>query len=88
MVEEPEYVPKVRQTSCKSYVPRVDSRWLTEPLGGFSTMSLADPSFGSNSAVTLYAGVLPWNSVPGTYVHEFDQYYFLLEVELTIEAAS
>lgn len=87
MVDKPEDVPPEWQTSRKGYVRRVDPRWLKEPLPGFKTMSLADPSSGCDTAVILYAEVGPQNGGPGTHVHEFDQYYFVLEGELTIEVA-
>lgn len=87
MVNKPEDVPPECQTTRKGYVRRVDPRWLKEPLPGFKTMSLADPSLGCNTAVILYAEVGPQNGGPGTHVHEFDQYYFVLEGELTIEVA-
>lgn len=87
MVDKPEDVPPEWQTTRKGYVRRVDPRWLKEPLPGLKTMSLADPSSGCDTAVILYAEVGPQNGGPGTHVHEFDQYYFVLEGELAIEVA-
>ncbi|KAK7705213.1 hypothetical protein SLS64_008049 [Diaporthe eres] len=63
----------------------VPPEWQTSRKG--YTMSLADPSSGCDTAVILYAEVGPQNGGPGTHVHEFDQYYFVLEGELTIEVA-
>lgn len=87
MVYKPEDVPPEWRTNRKGYVRRVDSRWLKEPLPGFKTMSLADPSSGCDTAVILYAEVGPKNGGPDVHIHEFDQYYFVLEGELTIEVA-
>lgn len=87
MIDKPGDVPSEWRTNRKGYVRRVDPRWLKEPLPGFKTMSLADPSSGCDTAVILYAEVGPQNGGPYNHVHEFDQYYFVLEGELTIEVA-
>lgn len=87
MIDKPGDVPPEWRTNRKGYVRRVESRWLKEPLPGFKTVSLADPSSGCDTAVILYAEVGPQNGGPDTHIHEFDQYYFVLEGELTIEVA-
>lgn len=87
MIEKPEDVPKEWQTKNKGYVRHVDPKWLREPLPGFRILPLADPSSGSANAVILYAEVEPNKGGPSTHVHEFDQYYFVLEGKLTIEVA-
>ncbi|KAJ0416230.1 hypothetical protein BJY00DRAFT_292080 [Aspergillus carlsbadensis] len=35
----------------------------------------------------MYAEVKPKSGGPGMHVHEFDQYYFILEGEMTVEVA-
>lgn len=87
MIEKPEDVPTEWQTSSKGYVRHIDHSRLSEPLPGFKTLALADPSSGSSNAVVMYAEVQPQSGGPGTHVHEFDQYYFVLDGELTIEVA-
>ncbi|KAG9256515.1 RmlC-like cupin domain-containing protein [Emericellopsis atlantica] len=85
MVDTPEDVPEQWRTSSKGYVRTVRQDRIKEALPGFRLLPLADPSTGSAHAAVLYAEVAPNGGGPGTHVHEFDQYYFVLEGELTIE---
>lgn len=87
MIEKPEDVPERRRTTKKGYVHRVVQDRFKEPLPGFKILPLADPSSGSDNAMVMYAEVEPNKGGPGTHVHEFDQFYFVLEGELTIEVA-
>ncbi|EXJ67517.1 uncharacterized protein A1O5_09530 [Cladophialophora psammophila CBS 110553] len=87
MVNTPDDVPMGHRTDRKGYVRRVDQARLTEALPGFFTMALADPSSGSANTVVYYAETLPGKGGPGTHVHDFDQCYFVLEGQLTIEVS-
>ncbi|HWI74691.1 MAG TPA: cupin domain-containing protein [Baekduia sp.] len=60
---------------------------LKEALPGFSTARLLQRSDGSEH-MALYVGqVEPGGAGQGTHVHEFDQFYYVLEGELTVEVA-
>ncbi|KAF9890024.1 hypothetical protein FE257_006704 [Aspergillus nanangensis] len=87
MIEKPENVPEEWRTASKGYVRTVNPSRLLEPLPGFKLLPLADPSTGSDQAIVMYAEVAAGSGGPGTHIHDFDQYYFVLEGELTIEVA-
>ncbi|KAK5048714.1 hypothetical protein LTR84_005806 [Exophiala bonariae] len=87
MIDKPEDVPVEWQTSKKAYVRTVSREKLSELLPGFKILPMADPSTGSSNAMIMYAEVAPNAGGPRTHIHEFDQYYFVLEGELTIEVA-
>ena len=87
LVDKPEAVPVERRADSKGYVFRVDPAVLKTPVPGFSTAALADPSSGSSRTVIYYTEVEPGKGGPGTHIHEFDQYYFVLDGKLTIEVA-
>ncbi|OQV07485.1 Cupin domain-containing protein [Cladophialophora immunda] len=87
MVNTPDDVPMGHRTDRKGYVRRVDQARLTEALPGFFTMALADPSSGSANTVVYYAETLPGKGGPGAHLHDFDQCYFILEGQLTIEVS-
>ncbi|KAJ3546940.1 hypothetical protein NM208_g1756 [Fusarium decemcellulare] len=87
MIEKPEDIPEELRASSKGYVIRVDPKFLKELLPGFKVLPLADPSPGSRRAVVMYPEVGPEMGEPPAHVHEFDQYYFVLEGELTIDVA-
>jgi mannose-6-phosphate isomerase-like protein (cupin superfamily) len=58
-----------------------------EALEGFTMQKLLQRADGSEH-VTLYVGeVAPGGAGPSTHVHEFDQFYYVLEGELTLEVA-
>jgi mannose-6-phosphate isomerase-like protein (cupin superfamily) len=86
-VDSPDDVPAERRSDRRGYVRAIDPARFTEPLPGFTILPLADPSSGSVNTVVNYAEVGPGKSGPGTHVHEFDQYYLVLEGTLTIEVA-
>ncbi|GES65601.1 DUF3500-domain-containing protein [Aspergillus terreus] len=87
MIEKPEDVPKEWRTTSKGYIRHVERHRLLEPLPGFKIFPLADPSTDSHLAMVIYAEVAANAGGPSTHIHEFDQYYFVLEGELTIEVA-
>lgn len=87
MVDKPENVPDKWKTSKKAYVRGIDQAKVLEPAPGLKTFPLADPSSGSDNAYLYYAELLPQKNDPTTHIHEFDQYYFVLEGELTVEVA-
>lgn len=87
MIEKPEDVPKEWRTTSKGYIRQVERHRLLEPLPGFKIFPLADPSTDSHLAMVMYAEVAANSGGPSTHVHEFDQYFFVLEGELTIEVA-
>jgi mannose-6-phosphate isomerase-like protein (cupin superfamily) len=69
------------------FVRRLDEVGLREVLPGFSTARLLQRTDGS-ARMALYVGeVAPNRGGPGTHVHPFDQFYFVLEGELTVEVA-
>lgn len=87
MVDSPEDVPEEYKTNRKGYIRHVDPSRLKQPLPGFWTAALADPSCGSLHTVINYSEVAVGSGGPKTHIHEFDQYYFVLDGELTIEVA-
>lgn len=87
MVDTPDSVPHDVRNTYPGYVRAVDAAALEEPLPGFRLQALADPGSGSRHAVINYAEVDPGAAGPGTHVHAFDQYYFVLEGALTIDVA-
>ncbi|KAL6708794.1 hypothetical protein ACN47E_002490 [Coniothyrium glycines] len=87
MIDNASDVPKEWRTSKKGYVRSVKRESLKEPLPGFRLLPLADPSTGSDDAQVMYAEVAPGGGGPSTHIHEFDQYYFVLEGEMTVEVA-
>jgi len=58
-----------------------------EPLPGFSLFDLVDKSVGSLHAAVRLAEVQPGAEGPSWHVHDFDQFYFVLEGALTVEIA-
>jgi mannose-6-phosphate isomerase-like protein (cupin superfamily) len=87
MVDSPEDVPVEDRTDRRGYVRRVDPAALTEPMPGMRLAPLADPESGSPHTIVNYLEIGPGGAGPGTHVHEFDQYYLVLEGQLTIEVA-
>ena len=69
------------------WVRRVDRATLAEPLPGLRVQPLADEASGARRCVVNYMEVDPGRAGPGTHVHEFDQYYLVVEGELTVEVA-
>ncbi|MCT7658008.1 cupin domain-containing protein [Mycobacterium deserti] len=86
-VDSMDSVPAEDRAKCAGYVRPVDQSATTEPMPGFRTQALADRSTGSTNAVVYYAEVDPGNGGPDCHIHEFDQYYLVLEGQLTVEVA-
>jgi mannose-6-phosphate isomerase-like protein (cupin superfamily) len=71
----------------KPIIRTLDEAVLTVPLPGFSIARLLQRSDGS-AHMALYVGqVEPGSAGPGTHIHDFDQFYYVLEGELTVEVA-
>lgn len=87
MIDKPEDVPDEWKTSQKAYVRRIEDGKAIEPCAGSRMLPLADQSSGSRHVQIFYAEVQPQMEMPTTHIHEFDQYYFVLEGELTVEVA-
>lgn len=86
-VDSAEDVPVERRATQRPYVRTVDSAHLVEPMPGFRLQALADPASGSLHAVVNYAEVDAGAAGPGMHIHPFDQFYLVLEGELTVEVA-
>lgn len=86
-VDTPDDVPLEHRPAQEGYTQTLDEQNLTEALPGFRLQPLADPGSGSVHAVVNYAEVDPGSEGPGTHIHPFDQYYLILEGELTVEVA-
>lgn len=87
LVDTADDVPAEWRTERSGRLERVVPQSFREPLPGFRVQLLADSGSGVDSAVIIYAEVEPGGAGPGTHIHEFDQYYLVLEGELTIEVA-
>ncbi|ATQ30215.1 hypothetical protein CS378_16650 [Rhodococcus ruber] len=87
MVDAVDAVPAEHRTTSKGYVRAVDTEQLREALPGFRLEPLADPGSGSLKAVVNYAEMDSGSAGPGMHIHPFDQYYLVIEGELTVEVA-
>jgi quercetin dioxygenase-like cupin family protein len=87
MVDSPADVPAGHRAERPGYVRKVDPAALTEPLPGLRSQSLADPESGSGHTMIFYVEVGSGDAGPATHIHEFDQYYLVLEGRLTVEVA-
>jgi mannose-6-phosphate isomerase-like protein (cupin superfamily) len=81
-------VPTESTGSNGGYIVRtVAEVGFTEAKPGFSTSQLLKRSDGSQH-MALYVGkVEPGGAGPDTHIHAFDQFYYVLEGELTVEVA-
>ena len=86
-VESAAAVPDEYKPGHPGWVRRVDRATLAEPLPGLRVQPLADEASGARRCVVNYMEVDPGSAGPGTHVHEFDQYYLVVEGELTVEVA-
>ncbi|MFF0501847.1 cupin domain-containing protein [Nocardia aobensis] len=86
-VKDASEVPEDRRATQRGYVRQVETSQLVEPMPGFRLQPLADPSTGSLHAVVNYAEVDAGSAGPGMHIHPFDQFYLVLEGELTVEVA-
>lgn len=80
-------VPPDDRTDRPASVRPVDATSLTETLPGMHTQALAVPESGSDHAVVFYVEVGAGDAGPATHIHVFDQYYLVLEGQLTVEVA-
>lgn len=87
MVDSPADVPPEDRTDRRGFVRQVDPDALAEPLPGLRVQPLVDPESGSHRTVVNYMEVGPGSAGPGAHVHEFDQYYLVLEGQLIVEVA-
>jgi mannose-6-phosphate isomerase-like protein (cupin superfamily) len=86
-VDSPDDVPVKFRTERRGYVLDARRAETSEPMPGFRMTPLATPAKGSDHIMVSVAEVEPGKGGPGTHVHEFDQYYLVLEGELTVEVA-
>jgi mannose-6-phosphate isomerase-like protein (cupin superfamily) len=84
MVDSRADIPAEHRTERAGYVRKVQPESFTEARPGFVIQPLADAAPGT-SCVVNHAEVAPGRAGPGTHVHEFDQYYLVLEGRLTVE---
>lgn len=87
MVESIDDVPDDRRPTQAAYVRQVTEADLNEVMPGFRMQMLADPGSGSLHAVINYAEMAAGSGGPNMHIHGFDQYYLVLEGELTVEVA-
>ena len=85
IIDSPDDVPPVHRTSQSGTVTTVDVEQLIEPFPGFRIMPLVDPGMGIERMVVNYAEASPGGRGPDWHIHEFDQFYFVFEGELTID---
>ncbi|MEV7976797.1 cupin domain-containing protein [Streptomyces sp. NPDC086519] len=87
MVDSPADIPVEDRTDRPGLVRALDLTAVPEVLPGMRMQPLVDPESGSHRTVVNYMEVDPGKAGPGTHVHEFDQYYLVLEGQLTVEVA-
>ena len=87
MVDSPDDVPAADRTDRHGYTRPIDRGQLREPLPGLRAQSLASPGSGALHAVVYYTEINAGSAGPDTHIHEFDQYYLVLDGELTVELA-
>ncbi|MCW8378713.1 cupin domain-containing protein [Streptomyces justiciae] len=87
LVDSPDDVPAGRRATVPGYVQALDPKLFQEPIPGFRLQPLADAGTGAKGLSLNYAEVAPGAETPGTHVHDTDQYYLVLEGELTVEVA-
>ena len=85
IIDTPSDVPPEHRTTQPGTVTSIDPDQLAEPLPGFRMAPLVDPGMGVDRMTINYAEVEPGNSGPGVHVHRFDQFYFILEGEFTVD---
>jgi mannose-6-phosphate isomerase-like protein (cupin superfamily) len=87
MVDSADDVPAERRATQEGYVRTVEDERLKEALAGFRLQPLADPGSGSSHAVVNYAELDAGSGGPDMHIHAFDQYYLVVDGELTVEVA-
>ncbi|HKP41605.1 cupin domain-containing protein [Mycobacterium sp.] len=85
MVDTPDEVPAPHRADRRAYTRSVHIAALSEQMPGLRVQSLATPGQGSVHTVVNYMEVDSGSAGPGTHIHDFDQYYLVLEGELTVE---
>jgi quercetin dioxygenase-like cupin family protein len=87
LVDAPADVPAEHRADRPAYLRTVDRTMMFEALPGTWVQSLAGRESGSQNALMHYVEVWPGHAGPDTYIHEFDQYYLVLQGQLTVEVA-
>lgn len=87
MVDTPDDVPAEHRTDDPGYTRRVDPDQLNQAMPGLRLLPLTGPGMGCANAVVNYMELDAGGAGPNTHIHEFDQYYLVLEGELTVEVA-
>ncbi|OBJ08831.1 cupin domain-containing protein [Mycobacterium sp. 1465703.0] len=87
MVETPDDVPVDDRTDDPGYTRRIHPDQLNPAMPGLRLLPLTGPAMGCSNAVVNYMELDPASAGPDTHIHEFDQYYLVLEGELTVEVA-
>lgn len=86
-VDSPGDVPAEDRASAAGYTRSVNASELSEPMPGLRLQPMAAPKWGSRDSVVNYMELSPGSAGPGLHIHHFDQYYLVLEGELTVEVA-
>jgi quercetin dioxygenase-like cupin family protein len=87
MVDSPDDVPAADRTDHTGYTQSVDPGRLTPAMPGLRLLTMTGPRLGCSNAVVNYMELEPGSAGPNTHIHDFDQYYLVLEGELTVEVA-
>lgn len=87
IVDSPDEVPALWRTEQPGYTRVVDADALSEPMPGLRLASLAGPDSGAAHCVLNYLEVGPGRPDRAPTFTAFDQYYLVLEGELTVEVA-
>ncbi|OBJ83289.1 cupin domain-containing protein [Mycobacterium sp. 1245852.3] len=86
MVESPDHVPATDRTDRPGYIRR-NADELSQILPGLRMSTLTGPGMGCDHAVVNYMELEPGSAGRKLHIHRFDQYYLVLEGELTVEVA-
>ena len=84
-VSSPDDVPLEDRSGRVGIVKHPDGDDFLEPVSGFRMIPLIGPNDGSANIILNLAEVDPGKGRPGTHVHDFDQYYLVLDGDLTVE---
>ena len=87
MVDTPDDVPAADRTDHPGYTQRINPDLLNAVMPGLGMAALTGPGMGCHQAVVNYFEVAAGSAGPDTHIHGFDQYYLVLEGELTVEVA-
>ncbi|OBJ83296.1 cupin domain-containing protein [Mycobacterium sp. 1245852.3] len=85
-VDTPDDVPAADRTDRPGYI-RGTADELSQVLPGLRMTTLTAPAMGCDHAVVNYMELAAGGAGPNTHIHGFDQYYLVLEGELTVEVA-